>query len=74
MYLLFYDVDIINHCTWTDEQYNLTLTGTIKTLDEMFTISSPFYACAKQMFTSVFTNKYSDTSFSIASFSRFRFI
>ena len=23
-------------------------------------ISSPFYACAKQMFTSAFTNKYSD--------------
>ena len=37
-------------------------------------ISSPFYACAKLMFTCVFTNKYSDTSFRIVSFSRFLFI
>ena len=40
----------------------------------MQVISSSFYACAKQMFTSVFTNKYSDTSLRIVSFSRFLFI
>ena len=37
-------------------------------------ISSPFYACAKQMSTSVFINKYSDTSFRVVSFSHFLFI
>ena len=37
-------------------------------------ISSAFYACAKQMFTSVFTNKCRDTSFGIVNFSRFLFI
>ena len=34
-------------------------------------ISSAFYACAKQMFTCVFTDKYSDTSFRNVIFSRF---
>ena len=39
-------------------------------------ISSPFHACAKQMFTSVFTNKYIviHISFRIVSFYRFLFI
>ena len=36
-------------------------------------ISSPFYASAKQMVRSVFTNKYRDTSFRIVTFSRFLF-
>ena len=39
-------------------------------------ISSPYYACAKQMFTYLYlqTNIYSDTSFRIISFSRFVFV
>ena len=37
-------------------------------------IFSPLYACAKPMFTPVFTNENSDTFFRTVSFSRFLFI